>query len=63
MGVKVKLCDKCFENGDHIKAVDNVLIESTQEVFDLCQTCIDNIRRYITDGNTGLSTITRKTKA
>ena len=45
----MKLCDKCFELGDHIKATDQVLIESTQECFDLCESCVGFIRDFIND--------------
>ena len=45
----MKLCDKCFELGDHIKATDQVSIESTQECFDLCESCVGFIRDFIND--------------
>ena len=57
----MKLCDKCYLTGDIRKAVDTVVIVSTDETFDLCESCIENVRDYLNNGDTRLSKITRKT--
>ena len=43
----MKLCDRCFNNGDHVKSSDTVTIQSTQEVFDLCVSCSETVREFI----------------
>ena len=43
----LKLCDRCFSVGDHVKSTDTIKIESTQEVFDLCESCSQTVRDLI----------------
>ena len=40
----MKLCDKCFRNGDYVKSVDSVKFRNSEEVFDLCETCSQQVR-------------------
>jgi len=42
----VKLCDKCFKNGDYKPSVKTITT-STHETFDLCESCYQGLVDYI----------------
>ncbi len=45
----MQLCDKCYECGDYVKATDQIVIKSTHERFDLCESCMGGVREFIND--------------
>ena len=42
----MKLCDRCFRKGDY-KASCEEVITSSDEVFDLCESCSNELRIWI----------------
>ena len=45
----MKLCDRCFKKGDYVKSVDSVKFINTEELFDLCETCSQEVRELCID--------------
>jgi hypothetical protein len=44
----MKVCDRHFrQNGETVMASDKVIFQSTNEEFDLCLTCSDEVREFI----------------
>jgi hypothetical protein len=43
----MKLCDRHFYRGDYVPGVDQVTFSNTQEEFDLCQTCSEELIEFI----------------
>jgi hypothetical protein len=58
----MKLCDRCFESGDYVKATNQIIFDSTDEHFDLCTSCSDSIREFINDRTRRTSEDVVKTK-
>jgi len=42
----MKLCDRCFHEGDYVKSVDAIKFANTHETFDLCETCSQIVREF-----------------
>lgn len=42
----MKLCDRCFYQGDYVKSVDSVKFQNTHEMFDLCESCSQKLRDF-----------------
>jgi len=44
----MKICDRCFyKDGKPVQAVCEAVLSHTDERFDLCNTCIENLTEFI----------------
>ena len=48
----MKICDRhYYTDGSSVPATGQVTIESTDETWDLCESCLDAVRRFVTEPN------------
>lgn len=46
----MKICDRCFVKGrGSVQSVDTFEQKKSFEVFDLCKSCLDKVREFITE--------------
>lgn len=44
----MRICDRCFnKDGSAVRAVDEVAFERSSELFDLCESCMNEMREMV----------------